>query len=389
MLKVADAVVIGGGIMGAGIAHFLAKKGLGAVVLLEKRTLAAVSTGHSAAVIRTFYSNDLTIQLSMKALEMFANGEEALGGDCDFRNTGYICLLGEQTAAAGRAVLAAEQRNHTRAVEVGTDEIRELVPGVNTEGIVAGIYEPASGYADPVKTVRNLVTRAKDWGLVCYEGVGATKIRLSGNRVTGVETDAGEVHTDMVINAAGPWGREMGLSTGLNYSVRWSRESDLVLRLPEGFGRFPVVSDPNLRVYFRPDGDDGLLAGLSFPKEVEPMDVDAYDPVLDEPTRRRIETGTFERVPAFRQGEYVKGWASVYTITDDWHPLVGSEPGLEGYYAFFGGSGHGFKLGPSIADSLSDVILGRAPAFDLHPFRPGRFLEGEQFSSAWGGGNRG
>ena len=172
MVKVADAVVIGGGIMGASAAHFLAKKGLGAVVLLEKRSLAAVSTGHSAAVIRTFYSNDLTIQLSMKALEMFANGPEALGGDCDFRNTGYICLLGEETAAAGLAVLEAEQRNHTRAVEVEADKIGELVPGVNPDGIVAGIYEPASGYADPVRTVRNLVTRAADWGLACHEGRG-------------------------------------------------------------------------------------------------------------------------------------------------------------------------------------------------------------------------
>ena len=389
MGKAADAVVIGGGIMGASAAHFLAKKGLGDVVLLEKRSLAAVSTGHSAAVIRTFYTNDLTIRLSATALEMFANGEDALGGDCDFRNTGYICLLGEHTAAAGRAVLEAEQRNGTGAVEVDRVEIGELIPGVNTDGIVAGIYEPASGYADPVKTVRSLVTRAKEWGLVCYEGVGATRICLSGNKVTGVETEAGDIRTGLVINAAGPWGRRMGLSAGLNYSLRWSRESDLVLRLPEGYGPLPVVSDPNLRVYFRPDGDNGLLAGLSFPKEVEPMDVDAYDPDLDEPTRRRIEDGTFERVPAFRQGEYLKGWASVYTITDDWHPLVGPEPGLEGYYAFFGGSGHGFKLGPPIADSLSDVIIGRTPAFDLHPFRPSRFIEGEQFSSAWGGGNRG
>ncbi len=389
MLKVADAVVIGGGIMGASAAHFLAKKGLGDVALLEKRSLAAVSTGHSAAVIRTFYSNDLTIRLSMKALEMFAYGQEALGGDCGFRNTGYICLLGEHTAASGLAVLEAEQRNHTRAVEVETDEIGELVPGVNTDGIVSGIYEPASGYADPVRTVRNLVTRAADWGLACYEGVGATRIRLSGDRVTGVETDAGKIQTELVINAAGPWGRHIGLSAGLNYSVRWSRESDLVMRLPQGFGTFPVVSDPNLRIYFRPDGENGLLAGLSFPKEVEPMDVDAYDPDLDAPTRRRIESGTFERVPAFRQGAYLKGWASVYTIADDWHPLVGTEPGLEGYYAFFGGSGHGFKLGPPIADSLSDVILGRTPAFDLHPFRPSRFADGDQFSSAWGGGNRG
>ena len=61
----ADAVVIGGGIFGASAAHFLAKKGFGNIVLLEKRSLAAVSTGHSAANVRTYYSNPMTVQLEI------------------------------------------------------------------------------------------------------------------------------------------------------------------------------------------------------------------------------------------------------------------------------------------------------------------------------------
>ena len=76
MEKTADAVVIGGGIMGASAAHFLAKKGIGKVVLLEKRTLAAVSTGHSAANIRCGYSNPVTVQLALRAFEMFENDRE-------------------------------------------------------------------------------------------------------------------------------------------------------------------------------------------------------------------------------------------------------------------------------------------------------------------------
>ena len=105
MRKTADAVVIGAGIMGACTAHFLAKKGFGRVVLLEKRKLAAVSTGHSAAIIRTFYSNPLTTSLAPRAREMFENDQEEIGGDCEFRRSGYLCLLEEKLASTGEQLL--------------------------------------------------------------------------------------------------------------------------------------------------------------------------------------------------------------------------------------------------------------------------------------------
>lgn len=388
MLKTADAVVIGGGILGASTAHFLAKRGFGKVVLLEKRTLSAVSTGHSAAVIRTFYSNPLTIRLALRALEMFENDREALGGDCRFRRTGYLCLLAGHTATSGRQVLQVERAHGVEALDLSPEEVQKLIPHLHLEGLVGGLLEPRSGYADPIRTTRNLVEKAKEWGLVAYEGVGAEGIRLKDNRVTAVETEQGAIDTRVVVNAAGPWGRHMGLGIGLNYSLRWSRESDLVFKRPAGLGPFPVISDPNLRIYLRPEGEDEVLAGLGFPKEVEPLDIDRYDPNVDPRTRRRIEEGIFRRMPILRKADYVRGWASVYTITDDWHPLVGPEPGLEGYYACFGGSGHSFKLGPPIGESLSDVIAGNTPKIDIHALRPSRFVEGEIFTSAWGGGNR-
>ena len=384
----ADAVVIGGGIMGAATAHFLAKQQFGKVVLLEKSKLAAVSTGHSAAIVRTFYSNPLTLRLALRAREMFENAEQELGGDCEFRRTGYCCIFGEKAAATGEQLLAIERPAGVLAERVTRAQVQELAPLLNVDDVRFGIYEPLSGYVNPVKTTANLVERAKDWGLRAYEGVRATRICLEGERVTAVETDQGTIATGVAVNAAGGWGRALGLTVGLNYSLRWSRETDLVLRRPPDCGSFPVIADPNLQVYLRPHGDDQVLAGLGPPKEIEPLDIDDYDPMIDDAQRGRIEKGVFERMPALREQEYVKGWASMYTVTDDWHPLIGPEPGLEGYYAAFGGSGHGFKLGPPIAESLSKMIAGQEPEIDIHAFRPHRFIEGELFTSAWGSGNR-
>ena len=388
MDKTADAVIIGGGIMGASIGHFLSKKGFGKIVLLEKRTLAAVSTGYSAAGIRTFYSNPLTVKLAVRAVEMFENDRQELGGDSGFRRTGYVNFFGEPAVSQGRQVLEMERANGAVVEDLSSEDLRVRFPYLNLEGVVAGVFEPRSGYADPVRTTRSLVESAKPWGLVAYEGTGATGIRLKDGRVTGVESEQGTIDTPVVVNAAGPWGRQVGLWAGLNYSIRWSRESDLVLSRPPDVDPLPLIGDPNLRIYLRPQGEDKVVAGLGGPKEVEPLDIDDHDNDLDPKMRQRIERPLFERVPALKSAKYVHGWASVYTISDDWHPIVGAEADVEGYYAFFAGSGHGFKLAPPIGEALAHVIAGDTPKIDIHGLRPSRFMEGETLTSVWGNTNR-
>jgi len=126
MDKSADAVVIGGGIMGVATAHFLAKQQFGKVVLLEKSKLAAVSTGHSAAIVRTFYSNPLTLRLALRAREMFENAEQELGGDCEFRRTGYCCIFAEKAAATGEQLLAIERPAGVLAERVTRAQVQEL-----------------------------------------------------------------------------------------------------------------------------------------------------------------------------------------------------------------------------------------------------------------------
>ena len=388
MEHTADAVVIGGGILGASTAHFLAKKGFGRVLLVEKRTLAAVSTGHSAAAIRTFYSNPLTIQLASRAVEMFSHGEDELGGDCGFQRIGYLVLLSEDGVEAGKRVARMERAQGIRVEELTVDAIAARQPLVNLDGIAHGIFEPDSGFVDPRQTTQNLVATAKRWNLTACEGVGATSLVLRNGRIDAVETEQGTVRTPVVVNAAGGWGGILAQTVGLNYSLRWSRESDIVINVPFDTAGYPWLSDPQLRFYSRPAGPRQLLVGLGFPKEIEPLDIDNYDPDIDAKTRRRIEQLIFERVPSTRDGSFDRGWASMYTITDDWHPLIGPEPEVPGYFACLAGNGHCFKLGPPLGEALADVVAGDTPAIDIHGFRPNRFLEGDYFTSVWGSGNR-
>lgn len=320
---------------------------------------------------------------------MFENDQEELGGDSGFKQVGFLLLLDETSVDTGDHILRTEIENGVDVNDLSLKEIREIAPQINSDGILRAIYEPRSGYADPVKTTRSLATSASDKGLTVHEGVTATKINVENAKVVGIETTDGPISTPVVVNAAGPWGRQIGQWIGINDSIRWSRETDLVLQLPSEFGSFPVISDPALRFYFRPQDGDKVIAGLGFPKEIEPLDIDNYEEDLDIRSRQRIMEPLLKRVPSLRQAKFLRGWASLYTITDDWHPLVGAEPSVLGYYSCYGGSGHSFKIGPAIGEALADVISGKAPTIDISPLRPTRFIEGEPISSAWGSGNRG
>ena len=129
--------------------------------------------------------------------------------------------------------------------------------------------------------------------------------------------------------------------------------------------------------------------GLTFPKELEPCDPDTYDDKANTKEIEGVTSKIMRRVPGMADACAVSGWAGVYSITDDWYPIAGDVPGLLGYFHFVGGSGHGFKIAPPIAESLAGIIAGHKPRIDISSLRYTRFAEGRPFRSAWGPGNRG
>jgi sarcosine oxidase, subunit beta len=220
-------------------------------------------------------------------------------------------------------------------------------------------------------------------------------ITRANGRVTGVVTGDAEIATGVVVNACGPWGDRIGRMAGVDYPITFSREHEAVFEAPQGFDEFPVVSDVPQRLYCRPYPGGKVLVGQGWPKEKEPVDPETYDDGTDDAHLQAMVPKLLSRlpalVPALSQagygGAYVTGYSGVYDITEDWYPIVGEEE-LGGYYSCFGGSGHGFKIGPAIGESLAAVIAGVEPRVDISSLSGSRFSEGRTFSSVWGAGNR-
>ena len=242
-------------------------------------------------------------------------------------------------------------------------------PQLRLEGVGLACHEPTSGFANPVLTVESLVALARsETGSTSTRGARCSAISTASGRVTGVVTGEGEIATGVVVNACGPWGDRIGRMAGIDYPITFSREHEAIFDAPEGFEDFPVISDVPQRLYCRPYPGGKMLVGDGWPKQKEPVDPETYDDGTDDAHVSKMVPRLVRRLPSLAPtltqadygGAFVTGYSGVYDITEDWYPIVGEEE-VGGYYSCFGGSGHGFKIGPAIGESLAAMIAGQQP----------------------------
>jgi sarcosine oxidase, subunit beta len=374
-----DTVVIGGGCHGASIAYHLARRGERDVTLVERGGLAGGNTGKSGSIVRQHYSTPATAALARRALQVFQNFADVVGGDIDpgFRRTGMLVLAGAADAAALVANVAMQQGLDIATELVDRQTAREIEPRLGPGATTTFCWEPDAGYADALATTAAYARAAERLGATVRLGTTARAIRADGGRVRGVETSAGFLPAARVVVAANVWGPALLAPLGLDLPIAPSRHPITVLRQPPGFGpQHPVVIHLTEKLYLRPDG-----AGTTWVGSVDEADATAIAPVEgyhEGVTQAEVEQ--FGRAaaalfPALGAAIRRGGWAGLYDVTPDWQPILGAAPGFEGLYLALGFSGHGFKLCPVFGDLLAQLITtGAAP--DLDPYRPGRFAEG-------------
>ena len=193
MRQTADAVIIGGGIVGASTLYHLTELGIKSPVLLDKGGFASGSTGDSAAIVRQHYSNPVSIVLVLKSLRIFQQLQEEKGSGPDvFHSVGWIFLCPHDAASMFDENLTQLKDFGVNTWQIPVEEAREHLPGVNTDGVGRIAYEPESGYADPHAATNALIEKARANGAEAYENRPATGIRLDGDKAVAVETALSE-----------------------------------------------------------------------------------------------------------------------------------------------------------------------------------------------------
>jgi sarcosine oxidase, subunit beta len=373
--RTADVVVIGGGVHGASVAYHLARRGARRVVLVERKFLASGPTGRSSALVRRFYAMPFLTRTANGSADVFRHWAERVGGgDPGFRQVGILWLVGPDRAANLRA-------NVQRARELGANvrglepaEVQALVPAIAVDDVTLGAYEPESGYADAGMTTNAFATRAGDLGATVAQYVTVEAISMAGDKVTGVRTDAGEIHAPAVVVCAGLWaGRLLG-PFDIDVPVAPTRHQMCFFRRPPDFSTHPAILDRPHATYMRPETGNLTIHGLFAYEEV--VDPDHYNEGADPGEVLRNAELIAQRFPAMEHGLSMGGYSGVYDNTPDHQPVLGAVPEHPGLFVDFGWSGHGFKHAPAIGDILAQVVLdGHAPEWDLTPFRWSRFRD--------------
>lgn len=377
MSDIFDAIIIGGGIMGCSTALELARRGL-KVAILEKNSIGAGPTGKSSAIIRQHYSNELTASMALYSLRVFQEFHERFGGECGFTQTGFLALVRAADQAGLEANIALQQQVGIQTSLVGPETLRELVPGLVTTDLVAAAYEPESGYADPYLTVTSYAQAARQAGVTILQHTAVTGIQYAGSRVTGVSTANERYQAPIVINAAGAWGAQVGQMGGVTLPINPCRVQVAFFRRPVGReATHPVVADFINATYFRSETGQLTLVGLIDPAEANAIvDPDHYKESVDDAFILEAGERLIARYPAMEQSQSTGGYASLYAITPDWHPIMDELPAGSGFFVCSGFSGHGFKLGPAVGLMMADLVTQASnPQFDASFFRASRYAE--------------
>lgn len=390
-------LVVGGGIMGLAAAWRCARRGRGSVLLLERKSFGAGSSGRSGAILRTHYKDRELVRIARDSLREYAGFEARTGTSIGFHRSGVITLAGPTQDEWLERVRANVQTMRELGVEVELADaarLRALLPGaVVRDGSLAS-FEPQAGFVDPAATMAAFAQRARKRGADLREGVEVRELRLERGRVVGARTDAGEIECEHLLVVAGPWTRALLARHGLEFPLKVVRPENIYLGVPELAsvpgptrtlrGGHPVVIDLELGSYARcePDRRRTRAGRVDYDLDHVLDDPDALAEEVGPEMKRWARATLAERWPSYAHRADAGGLAAWYTLTPDAQALIGPVRGVQGLWIASGFSGHGFKLAPAIGEGLAQMLHGEpVTAFDPAFFAPDRFDGGAE----WGG----
>jgi sarcosine oxidase subunit beta len=369
----ADAVVIGGGVMGASTAYHLALAGVKKVVLLERESyFGQGATGRCAGGVRHQFATEVNVKLSIASLAMLERFRQETGQDCGYRKCGYLFVLTEhKDLETFKNNVAMQHRLGVNTEWLTGDDIRALLPLMRFEDAIAGTLYHQDGLADPNSTVMGYINRGRQIGVRALTDVEVQGFAVEDGRISGVTTNVGRISTPTVVNAAGPWAGVVGDMAGITIPLTpLRRQMVTTTPLPELPPDFPFVIDFHQSLYFHREGE-GLLTGMSNPEEKP-----GFDQSIDDEWELVAMEAAIERMPMLAQAGRLTGWAGLYEVTPDAHPFFGPTA-MEGFWVVGGFSGHGFMHGPIAGKLLAEFILeGQAYTVDVSMLDLARFEEG-------------
>ena len=376
LMKGAEIVIIGGGVVGASIAYHLTHSGCRDVLVLERENILGLgSTGKATGGVRAQFETDINIKFSLYSLDFFRDWDF----DCGYDPRGYLFLATDKQQLDFLTQNAEKQRSlgYKEVEIVDTNSIAVRIPGLNFEDIVGGSFGPRDGFIDPLAVLDGFSSKAVAGGALIEMAKSVNSIKLSGDRVTAVETDNGAIGCDKVVLCAGAWASKLAATAGVDLPVEplrrqivWARS---IKPLPPAL---PMVIDMSDGFHFRPAKNSADEVLFAYPEMEDPP---GFSVDFDETFIEKVYEKAWRRAPFLSETTVVreKCRAGLYENSPDHHAILGGCE-IEGLYFANGFSGHGVMHSPATGRALAEIILdGKSSFLDVSCLNIERFAKGE------------
>ena len=378
----AQAVVIGGGVVGCSILYHLTKLGWHDVILLERDELTSGSTWHAAANIHGLHDSTNISRIQHYTMGLYKDLEAETGQSCGVFQPGSLYLAQTQNRSHQLQLQAAKAKLYgMNFSEITRSEAEELHPLVNFDGIRCIMWEPDGGNVDPSGVTAAYAAGARRNGAEIYRftPVIGTEIQSDGSWV--VRTSKGDIKTQWVVNAAGLWGREVARLAGVELPLQPTEHqyfvTETIAQIDSMDRRLPSVADRDGEYYLRQEGK-GLLVGayerdLRFWAEDETPAGFGHE--LFEDDLERIEENmmrAIERVPAVGEAGIKRVINGPMIWSPDSNVLFGPVPELKNYFCC-NGVIPGFSQSGGLGLLAAEWIIEGETKYDMFAWDVARF----------------
>ena len=378
----AQAVVIGGGLVGCSILYHLAKLGWRDVILLERDELTSGSTWHAAANIHGLHDNNNITRIQHYTMNLYKELEAETGQGCGVFQPGSLYLAQTEEREHQLRLQEAKAKFYGLGFyEVSREEAKELHPLAQFDDVRCIMFEPDGGNVDPSGVTHAYAAGARLLGaeIERFCPVTGTEAQPDGSWI--VRTEKGDIHTQWLVNAAGLWGREVAAMAGLSLPLQPTEHQYFVTEAIDEVAtlgrRLPSIADRDGEYYFRQEGN-GLLIGAYEEKmkfwaeEGTPLDFghELFDDDLDRIMENVMRA--IDRVPAAAEAGVKRVINGPMIWSPDSNALFGPVPELRNYFCC-NGIIPGFSQSGGLGLLAAQWMIEGEPEWDMFAWDLARF----------------
>ncbi|PKO09296.1 MAG: sulfurtransferase [Chloroflexi bacterium HGW-Chloroflexi-2] len=351
-----DVIIIGAGSIGAPTAFFLAKSGFKVLVIDKFPSVGQGSSKRAIGGIRATHSDPAKIRLCLRSIEIFSTWKELYGDDIDWYKGGYTFVAYREQEEKTLKELQIKQKAFGLNINwLNKHEFLEIVPDINPDGLLGGTYSPDDGSASPLLATHSFYRRALDQGAEFHFNESIEEIIISSGKIKGVKTNHLTYGTDVLINAAGPWAKQVAKLAEIEIPVEPDSHEAAITESVAHFLN-PMVVDirpqpGSSNFYFYQHSTGQIIFCITPKPNIWGFNVEETSEFLPMVAKRMIEV-----MPRLQNIRVRRTWRGLYPMTPDGFPIIGWANNVEGFLHAAGTCGQGFMLGPGMGELLQRFV---------------------------------